>query len=109
MQSEAVQWILLLMPSLALVVLGFYFWHSTTPTRARSATRSGAVTVWQSEVDAQLADIESRVAGLSSTLRKLHGRESQRSRRDSPEPSPETDKLALRRKYGIVPGPTRAD
>jgi hypothetical protein len=71
----------------------------------RSRRSSSAEDAWRIEYDSELADLKSSVAGLSSTLRKLHGRESQRLRRDLPESeSPSSDKNELRRKYGILPG-----
>lgn len=95
-------WISALTPLAALAVAAFFYWRSTKQTRARSERPSIADPAWRGEVDAQLADIESRLAGLSSTLRKLHGRESQRTRRDSSASTPQ-DKDELRRQYGIVP------
>lgn len=73
-------------------------------TRPRSQKSSSAADAWRTEYDLELAELKDTVRGLSSTLRKLHGRESQRLRRDSPEsPSLAVDKNALREKYGIVP------
>jgi len=95
-------WISLLTPLVVLLAGVFFFWRSTPATRKHSERSPIADPAWRGEVDAQLADIESRLAGLSSTLRKLHGRESQRTRRDSPA-LPASDKDELRRQYGILP------
>jgi len=100
-------WILLATPLVALLAAAFLYWHSTNSTHSTSRPSHSADPAWRGEVDEQLADIESRLAGLSSTLRKLHGRESQRTRRDSAASSPSMDKDALRRQYGLVPGVKR--
>jgi len=73
----------------------------TFRTQKRSPRSSNAGDAWRAEYDLELAELKSTVSGLSSTLRKLHGRESQRLR-TSPDSVP-GDKNAYRQKYGIVP------
>lgn len=84
----------------------------TILTRKRSAppkpsVSSSALDVWRTEVDRDIADLRSRVDGLSSTLRRLNGRESMRSNRSQPRdlsdlPAHEL-KNALRLRHGLVP------
>jgi hypothetical protein len=80
-------------------------------TRAGSRRPSSADDVWRSEIDQELADLKSLVRGLSSTLRRLEGRESARQRRSQPSSSPAPSdpdqavalKQRLREEYGLVP------
>lgn len=73
----------------------------------RPSVSSSALDVWRTEVDRDIADLRSRVDGLSSTLRRLNGRESMRSNRSQPRdlsdlPAHEL-KNALRLRHGLVP------
>lgn len=104
MVVEVPAWTLAAFLLLAAVAGWSWRWRSTRTTRARSPRTSFAGDVWQTEVDAALADLASQISGLSSTLRKLHGRESQRQRRDPGEASTlGNEKDELRRRYGILP------
>lgn len=96
-------WIFPLLLSCAVVVSAFFALRSTRQTPTRYRPSASADPAWCAEVDAQLADIESRLVGLSSTLRKLHGRESARSARAAPPTVPASDKDELRRQYGVTP------
>jgi hypothetical protein len=90
-----------------------WLWHSVKQMPKRSARSSSAGDAWRTEYDLELAELKSTVTGLSSTLRKLHGRESQRLRKDSNDSSqssnPLADKNELRQKYGILPRARDAD
>ena len=85
----------------------------STPKRSappKTSASLSALDVWRTEIDTQIAELSSRVDGLSSTLRRLGARESMRSNRQSQsravsDLSPAELKAALRERYGIVPGP----
>jgi len=97
---------------LALIAGSFLPSLWTILTRRPSAQRkqsdsSSALDVWRTEIDREIADIRSQVNGLSSTLRRLNGRESMRSNRSQPRElsdlQPGELKNALRMRHGIVP------
>lgn len=103
------QWILPVSLLLAAAAVTFFAWRSTRSTRTSSRHQSSAASAWQSEIDQEIADLKSTVDGLSSTLRKLRGRESMRARREEPSsdqqadhPERETERQRLRRLAGIV-------
>lgn len=100
-----IQWILLALASLAagVAIALLLFSAKRTPIRSRLTSSAEAVSLADLQLD--LVDLRSTVTGLSSTLRKLHGRESQRLRKDSGTSSHDllSDKNALRQRYGVVP------
>lgn len=105
---EVPTWTFLLMLCCVGIALGYCASRLIKRTPRRSGQSSSADPVWRGEVDQELADLDSRVTGLSSTLRKLHGRESTRQARSSPEASPpeafnlEAERARLRRLAGVV-------
>jgi Flp pilus assembly protein TadB len=104
---DTLAWTFLAFLSLVAFAVGLCAWLLTKATRKRSPQSRSADGVWQTEIETQLADLESRVAALSSSLRKLHGRTSKREMRD-PELSAESDddvearRNRLRIKAGLI-------
>lgn len=97
--------------SLAALAGMFSAWASTRTTRKSSPRSSSADDAWRSEIDQEVADLKSAVRGLSSTLRRIDGRESARLRRSQSPSEDETGtpgdalKRRLRQKYGLAPVP----
>ena len=80
-------------------------WIKATQKPSRGS--SSADNVWRTEVDTQIAELQSRVELFSAALKRIEGRQSARARKETETPAA-TDKDAWRRRVGIVP-PVKQD
>lgn len=98
---QVISWIQASFLCLAAIAVTVFACALTFRTQRRSPKSSSAGDAWRVEYDLELSELKSTVAGLSSTLRKLHGRESQRLKNS--QTSELTDKNSFRQRYGIIP------
>lgn len=108
---EYLPWIYIAGLFIAALAGTFWLSRSLNWTRRASRPRSSAENAtWQTEIDSHLAEIDSRIRGLSSTLRRLDARESMRSNRqpknDTPPEATASAKAEWRKRAGILPRPT---
>lgn len=106
-----ISWTLAFFLCLAATAATIFVCALTLPTPKRSPKSSNAGDAWRIEYDLELAELKSTVAGLSSTLRKLHGRESARAKREPESLATDnpTYKNELRQRFGILPRARDAD